>query len=307
MASTISKLNISPESVLATATLPALPQSAMGVLEVCRSEDFDPRDLAEPIEADSALSAQVLRFVNSAYFGFQQKINSIRQGICLVGVRAIQHFVMRTALFCAVADPKTGLFSLDSFRKDSLRRGVFAKLVAALLHAQDVDEVFTAAMLQDIAVPLLTREVGDPYQKLLDQRAGGQRRLSDIELEALGWTHADAGALLLSRWQLPDSLAELVRVHAREESLVPGSASDAAIAVSMSALLPSAVDSGWSELEQLQGVWDQLPKGPSIPLSEFLCTVDWTFENFTMDQVNEAYPLVRRYNDELGAQATSPS
>ena len=76
--------------MLATPQLAALPQSAIRLLELSRNPAAGPAEYASPIEADPGLTGQVLKFVNSSYFGFSRKITSVRAGISLVGVRTIK-------------------------------------------------------------------------------------------------------------------------------------------------------------------------------------------------------------------------
>ena len=59
--------------LLAGALLPALPQSAIRLMELSRDPDNGPSEYANAIEADPGLTVQVLRFVNSSYFGLRAK------------------------------------------------------------------------------------------------------------------------------------------------------------------------------------------------------------------------------------------
>ena len=64
------------KKVLAGAQLPALPQSAIRLLELSQDPANGPHEFAAPIEADPGLTGQVLRFVNSSYFGFSRLMSS---------------------------------------------------------------------------------------------------------------------------------------------------------------------------------------------------------------------------------------
>ena len=66
------------KKILAGAQLPALPQSAVRLLELSQDPSNGPEDLAVPIESDPGLAGQVLRFVNSSYFGFSREISSVK-------------------------------------------------------------------------------------------------------------------------------------------------------------------------------------------------------------------------------------
>ena len=201
------------QQLLATTQLAALPQSAIRLLELSRDPNCGPADYAAPIEVDPGMAGQVLKFVNSSYFGFARKISSVKVGISLVGVRTIENFALWNAVFSLVPNPRCGPFDLKSIWQDSLRRALFARAVAKLQGLKATEEIFTAALLQDMAVPLLAKEFPQIYVKLLEGRNDGRRRLSSLEGEAFGWTHGQAAGLLARQWNLPEEFATLIEGH----------------------------------------------------------------------------------------------
>ncbi len=110
---TLAQNQISLEELLASAQLPALPQTAIRLLELSQDASNGPAEFAKPIEADAGLMGQVLRFVNSSYFGFQREIASVRQALALVGVRTIKNFALWSAVFSLIPNPKFGPFDLN--------------------------------------------------------------------------------------------------------------------------------------------------------------------------------------------------
>ncbi len=159
--------------LLNDAQLPALPHSAIKILELSRDPENGPPEFAVPIEADPGLTGQVLRFVNSSYFGFSREISSVRLAITLVGVRTIKNFALWSAVFSLMPNPKCGPFDLRSLWQDSIRRGLFARSMAKLLGLKEGEEAFAAALLQDMAVPLLAKALAKDYSALLEQRDQG--------------------------------------------------------------------------------------------------------------------------------------
>jgi len=138
--------------ILMGAGLPALPQSAIRLLELAQNPDNGPAQFAIPIESDPGLASQVLRFVNSSYFGFRREISSVKLAITLVGIRTVQNFVLWSAVFTTVPNPKCGSFVLKRLWQDSLRRGIFARALGKRLRLADAEDLFAFALLQDMAV-----------------------------------------------------------------------------------------------------------------------------------------------------------
>ena len=85
---------------------------ATDLIELSQDADNGPAEFAVPIESDPGLAGQVLRFVNSSYFGFRQEVSSVKLAISLVGVRTIKNFAMWSAVFSLMPNPKCGPFDL---------------------------------------------------------------------------------------------------------------------------------------------------------------------------------------------------
>lgn len=264
------------ERLFSHSTLPALPQSASRLLKLAEDPDVSPAAFAGPIEADAALAAQVLRYLNSSYFGIRRTVTSVKQGITLVGIRTIKNFVLWTAAYKMVPDPKNPVFSLERFRRDALRRGVFARTVTPLLGKGCSELAFTAALLQDIAVPFLARELRDRYAPLLEQRLNGRAQLSELERTTIGWTHGEAAGRLFQRWNLPAELAHPVLTHSDAESVLADAESPVeSRAVALSSLLPAECDAVWNERPRLEACLNGLPS--FSPLEELLEQVDQSY------------------------------
>jgi HD-like signal output (HDOD) protein len=272
---------INLKKVLVNAQLPALPQSAIRLLELAQDPTNGPAEFAVPIESDPGLTGQVLRFVNSSYFGFSREISSIKLAITLVGIRTIKNFALWSAVFSLMPNPKCGPFDLKNLWQDSLRRALFARAAGKLLGMKEAEEPFSAALLQDMAIPLLAKEAPAAYNKLLDARKDGAVRLSDLERRVFGWTHAEAGAMIARQWNLPDEFAVLIESHLDLEDRLNDPAKEpAVIAVGLSALLPATSDSQWNDSSRFVAGFEKAvgPAGPTP--AEIVAQVDDEFTEF---------------------------
>lgn len=269
------------KKMLAGAQLPALPQSAIRLLELSQDPDNGPADFAVPIESDPGLAGQVLRFVNSSYFGFAREISSVKLAITLVGIRTIKNFALWSAVFSLMPNPRCGPFDLKGLWQDSLRRGLFARTMGKLLGLKECEDLFSAALLQDLAVPILAKEKPAVYLRLLEERDKGPTRLSHLEERALGWTHAEAGGIIARQWNLPDEFAELIEAHT---DVVPwigkSGAAPGKLAVAMSALLPTAREEGWHECAQFESCYDRSAPSGAPSTGALLEQIDAEFAQF---------------------------
>ncbi len=263
------------ERVLDSGQLPALPHSAISLLQLSQNPSAGPSDYAKPIEADPGLMGQVLKFVNSSYFGFSREIGSVQQAITLVGTRAITNFALWNAVFSVIPNPKFGPFDLKALWLDSLRRALLARTLGKALKLRNAEDLFAGALLQDMAIPLLLREMPEQYQDLVERRAAEGCRLSGLEREAFGWDHAEAAAWLANRWSLPAEFINLIRDHTQLSQLLQnGGQVDGAIVVALASLLPSCADGTWQERDEFLSGFERITAGLGVDLQELLVETD---------------------------------
>jgi len=282
MVSTTTSCSPELNRILAAGQLPALPQSAIRLLELSKDSENGPSEFAVPIESDPGLTGQVLRFVNSSYFGLSREISSVKLAITLVGIRTIKNFVLWSAVFSLMPNPRCGLFNLNSLWQDSLRRALFARFAARLLGLREAEEPFASALLQDMAVPLLVKELPDDYTKLLAARDGGRIRLSDLEQERFGWHHGDVGGQMARRWNLPETTAQLIERHTGIDQLAAAGKEAPAdeVAVALSSMLPAVTDGAWFGCEQFERYYTAFIPAGAAGLCEALAQIDVEFAEF---------------------------
>lgn len=271
--------NFNLADVLASAQLPALPQTAIRLLELSQDSANGPAEYAKPIEADPGLMGQILRFVNSSYFGFSREIASIKQALALVGVRTIKNFALWSAVFSLVPDPKFGPFDLKKLWQDSLRRAVFARLLGRKINLPNAEDLFAAALLQDMAIPLLLKELPKQYEQLLERREVEKLRLSQLERGLFGWDHAQAAAALVRNWRLPEEFAVLIERHPNLDELLAGPVLDAAC-VALASLLPSCQDQQWTDREDFCNGIRRIAPSSDEQIVKLLQECDVSFNEF---------------------------
>ena len=268
---------------LVAGKLPAMPQSALSVLKMDNDiTKVDINDLARPIEADPGLAAQVLKFLNSSAFGFQGTISNIRQGIALVGIRIIKNFVLWKAVFSLIPKSKTGAFDVGILWQDSLRRAMFSRFLLLELKKGDAEMAFAGALLQDMAIPLLLKTKGADYNPILDSLANfTTARLSELESEHFGWSHADASLILGQYWKLPELLVDLTSNHLK----APTTSTDfmqypERSVVALSALLPSVAHEDWKDRELFTGAFETSLPGKAQLFATLFGKVDSEFDQY---------------------------
>lgn len=268
-----SEVNV--EDIVQIRTLSAMPQTAIRLLEVSQQEDIGPNEFAEPILADPGLTAQVLQYVNSSYFGFSQKIASVQLAVNLVGYKTIKNFVLWKALYDVIEQPPSAEFSLSVLWQDSLRRAIFARNFAEKCRHEAPEEVFAGALMQDMAIPLLISSRPRDYEKLLKTARTEKRRLHELEEDNFGWNHAEIGALLCERWNFPPELVSMIRQHLTPTSTFQETSAERIVTVA--ALLPTESSIEWNEQARLEKCVRMLI--PNVKAQELYYRTDHDFSN----------------------------
>ena len=268
---------------LAVEQLPAMPHSALSVLQLDNDlTKVDMDDLVRPIEADPGLAAQVLKFMNSSYFGFQSAISNVRHGITLVGIRIVKNFVLWKAVFSLIPKSRIGNFEVAYLWQDSLRRAMFTRFLLLEFRKGDPELAFAAALLQDMAIPLLLKQSPQDYGAVVaEANEKPNVRLSALESAKYGWNHADAAGVLGKSWKLPDPLTDLMVNHLVLDEYVANFEEfpEQAI-VSLSSLLPSTSQNDWVESGIFLKNYSMILGSKSLPIEHLFEKVDKEFDQY---------------------------
>jgi diguanylate cyclase (GGDEF)-like protein len=205
------------ERVLCSPNLPTLPVVAMRVLELTSKPDVSLREIAAVIENDPAISAKVIRTVNSSFYGLTRRCGSIQQALAFLGLQTVKALVLGFSLAKSIDGGGDDEVSFDflSYWRRSIYSAAAAREIALLHRRCDPDEAFIASLVQDIGMVALWRAYGDRYLQAVDLTKGDHRRLCTVEQRSFETDHAVVGAEMASRWRFPDEVATAVRCHHR--------------------------------------------------------------------------------------------
>lgn len=203
------------EKVLGCRDLPSLPAVASKVVELTQQDQVSFKDLAETIQNDQALTAKILRTVNSSLFGLRKRCSSINQAIVMLGLSAVKSLALGFSLVAAIKDSVGESFEMADYWRRALYSGVAARQIAAKAGIPTQEECFLGGLLQDVGMIALNQAIGPSYLKVLSDTGGDHRKLAHCELEALQVQHPDVGALLAQRWKLPEELVMPIKYHER--------------------------------------------------------------------------------------------
>ena len=199
--------------VQAARSLAPFPKVAQAVLERASQPEVIPSALIDLIQTDPGLTAKVLKLCNSAYYGFQREVSSIREAGNMLGVDELVALVMTSCAGRFFRDYGAAEGNDQEQRwSDCVTRAVAAKLLASQTPGLNPDRAYTAGLLQNIGELVLDR-YSRPAQAQINALIDRGADLLRAEREVLGIHHAELGARLCSRWGFPPVLVDTIRFH----------------------------------------------------------------------------------------------
>ena len=193
--------------------LPTLPGVAIKILEAVQDQNSGLKELAEILSTDPPLSAEVLRLINSPYYGLNSRISSVNHAVNLLGATTVKNLALSFSVIkCFQSDDGEG-FDYTQFWKDSLFSAVTMKLLTGKLNRAMADDAFFLGLLHDIGVLTLNQCMHDQYSLVLAEMAKNQSAYQDAESQVLGFTHMDIGSRLVKKWGLPDTFFQSIAYH----------------------------------------------------------------------------------------------
>ena len=191
----------------------SLPDVYIRLRNVINTPNSSMSDVAHIIVHDPAITARLLKLVNSSFFGLASKVDTMTHAINLLGTQQVHDLVLATV----VVDSFSG-FTNDALNiYDFWFNGVYCAVTARLLayHCDDLDteRPFIAGLLHNIGHLVAYQKIPDETQaadKLATQK---NIELYMAERELLGFDYAQIGAELMREWSLPKSLQDITEFH----------------------------------------------------------------------------------------------
>lgn len=190
-----------------------LPHIALRVIEVANDPDSGAMDLKEVMEADAALSARVLRCVNSSAYATRTKITSLQHAIAYLGMQQIRNLATTASVSELFKKNETvGSYNRVALWRHLVAVGISARMIAMRLGIAGFEDVFLAGLLHDIGIILEDQHLHKPFVEILQTLAPG-KSLVEVERCVLGFDHTALAELITRRWKFPEILLAAMRHH----------------------------------------------------------------------------------------------
>jgi|HubBroStandDraft_5_1064220.scaffolds.fasta_scaffold05370_3 putative nucleotidyltransferase with HDIG domain len=183
--------------------LPSAPTAFQEILACLQNPAASLTDAAQIIGRDVAMTANIMKLVNSAFFGSRRPITTIDRAVAYLGMDTLGALVLGHGVFQSGVATGIDGFSLEQLWQHTEQTAAAARAIALSenLSGARADEAFLAAVLHDVGKVVFATKAAALPNETLDVVA---------QMEA---HHAEVGAYLLGLWGFPNSIVEAVAFH----------------------------------------------------------------------------------------------
>lgn len=207
-------MNLVDTILQSTIQLPAFPAVIQKVLQLIEDPQSSARELVDVIQYDQAITANILKVCNSAYFGARRPIHTLREALVRIGFNELLEIILsRSSLqFISKACPGYGLEQGDLWRH-SVSCALLSQILAKRIQEEASPILFTAGLLHDIGKVILSDYVQEHFQDIKRNILEEGHSFCEAEKAVLGINHAELGGIICERWQFPKIIVSVIRYH----------------------------------------------------------------------------------------------
>ena len=195
-------------------SLPTIPGTVARLAALLGDENAGAADFERVIKPDIAITGNLLKLANSAYFGHRQKITSVRQAIAMLGLPRVYELASSVTFARAVPERIPGYeMEARAFWSHCVAVAVLSEKLAVELGRKAPLMTFTAGLLHDAGKLVVGSFLSDQAAEITRELRQPGVPLDEAERRVLGIDHAEIGATVIESWGLPEPIAWAARFH----------------------------------------------------------------------------------------------
>ena len=182
-------------------TLPTLPTVATKILSLSEDSLSASEEITNVISHDQALTAKLLKLVNSSFFGFSGKIKTIKHAVVILGLNDVKNIALASSTFEVFSSQTTIKKLGDSLWHHSAASATISRTIADSLGLKDKNDYFVCGLLHNIGMLLLAVKIPDVTEDIIKMTDGNIKEIRKSEEDLLGVNHSVIGGRLAQQWE----------------------------------------------------------------------------------------------------------
>ena len=203
--------------------LPPMPALALRILRLTTNPEASAKELADLIEFDPSMTAQIMRYAGSALFNYRGQITSVQEAVTRVlGFDRVAHIALGIASVRAFEIPRKGMLGMDEFWRHSLYCAFVCQRLAGRC-GEDKGLAYLCGLLHNFGLLLVGHLLPAEFEELNQLReANPEASMRSLEQQVFGAGdqqqllavgHGAIGGILHRLWQLPDLVIKAAGMH----------------------------------------------------------------------------------------------
>lgn len=194
--------------------IPALPNVVLQVMQLTEDPNSTPHDIESVVLKDQSITTRVLRLANSAYYGYPRRISTISEATILLGFQAIRSITLSAAVNKVLVREIPGYsMAKGELWRHSQAAAITSRHIARKNKVKNAEQIYVAGLLHDIGKVIMGHYIEDAYAEVIDMVIDTNVTFLQAEEEVLGFNHAQVGARIAEKWNLPPNLVEAIAYH----------------------------------------------------------------------------------------------
>ena len=175
-------------------------------------EQIDITRIVELISYDKSIAAQCVRMANSALFGRNKPVESVRTAVMNLGMWRVRDLLFSNSL-TQVIPANRWIVEPTVFWRHSLGVALVCRKFAEILGYPDTEKAYLAGLLHDIGILVNSMVAPEEFRATFEKATREQIPLNEAELATLGFTHCDSGRVLGEAWKITPELIQAIELH----------------------------------------------------------------------------------------------
>ena len=194
--------------------MPALPNVVARLTRLIADPRTTASDINSALSSDPGLVTKILKLVNSSYYGFSRRITTITNAVVILGFNQVRNLALSAFIFDKFANSQDGsLLDVTAFWRHSIGSAFLSAAMAKHLEPRLEEDAFICGLLHDLGKFIMAQNAPRHIAMVLTIVKKEDILFHSAEKLCLGYDHAMLGAYAMERWNLPQTLVDVVLHH----------------------------------------------------------------------------------------------
>lgn len=194
-------------------TIPVLPEMANRILRMAEEPSVNIKDVAGEIQKDPAITARILKVINSSFYAMRREVSSVQQAVTLLGLQQVRNLVVTLLVVNRFKEPPEAFYKMSQFWNHSLGVALISQILSKKFDYEQQADLYLAGLLHDIGKIMFQVYFPEELEEAKTYLDKEKCTMFEAECHVYGFSHAELGAWIAEKWNLPRLLKLGIQYH----------------------------------------------------------------------------------------------